>query len=128
MNAILGLGKNAESARDKLNSDPEFRLKARRWEGRFKVVCGDEVLVFQMHEGEVERIEVDPSLFTEADFVISASEDEWEKLTAAEPEPFYQDIYSAWLHHGFSVDGDLEQFFGFHMALRRLQQITRGMD
>lgn len=127
MNSILGLGTTAESAREKLNSDPEFRLKARKWEGRFKIVRGEDVLIFQMHEGEVERIEVDPTLFTQSDFVISASEDEWEKLTAKEPRPFYQDIYSAWLHHGFTVDGDLEQFFGFHMALRRFQQILRGI-
>lgn len=127
MNAILGLGDTVESARNRLNSDPEFRLKARKWEGRFKVVHGEDVLIFQLHEGEVERIETDPTLFTASDFVISASEDEWKKLTEKEPEPFYQDIYSAWLHHGFEVDGDLEQFFAFHMALRRLQQILRGI-
>lgn len=125
MSAILGLGQTAEEARERLNSDPEFRLKARKWEGRFKVVDGDDVAVFQMHEGEVERIEVNPTLFTHSDFSISAPEAEWKKLLEEYPEPFYQDVYSAWLHHGFSVDGDLEQFFAFHMALRRLQQILR---
>lgn len=126
MNAILGLGETTEEARDRLNSDPEFRLKARKWEGRFKIVRGDTVVVFQMHEGEVERVEVNPALFTHSDFTIAAPEAEWDKLLEQEPEPFYQDLYSAWLHHGFSVDGDLEQFFAFHMALRRFQQILRN--
>lgn len=128
MNALIELGGTAEAAQDRLNADPEFRLKARKWEGRFKVVRGDDIVIIQMHEGAVERIEVDPTLFAAADFTISASEDEWAKLLVREPEPFYQDIYSAWLHHGFTVDGDLEQFFGFHMAIRRLQQILRGIE
>ncbi|GAA4282795.1 hypothetical protein GCM10022261_03260 [Brevibacterium daeguense] len=125
MNTILGLGETVDEAQERLNSDQEFRLKARKWEGRFKIVHGETVAVFQMHEGAVERIELNPSLFTHSDFQITASEAEWEKLLQETPEPFYQDIYSAWLHHGFSVDGDLEQFFAFHMALRRLQQILR---
>lgn len=126
MNALIGLGETAEEARYTLNSDSEFRLKSRKWDGRFKVVRGDNVIVIQMHEGAVERIEVNPNLFTHSDFSISATEADWDKLLEKHPAPFYQDIYSAWLHHGFSVDGDLEQFFAFHMALRRLQQILRN--
>lgn len=128
MNALRELGSDVEAVQTRLNADPEFQLKARKWEGRFKIVRGDDVVVVQMHEGRVERIEADPTLFTAADFIISASHDEWNRLLTRDPSPFYQDIYSAWLHHGFTVDGDLEQFFGFHMALRRLQQMMRGIE
>ncbi|WP_144573869.1 hypothetical protein [Brevibacterium jeotgali] len=128
MNALQELGGTAEAALERLNADPEFTLKARKWEGRFKVVRGNDTVVIQMHEGAVDRIEVDPTIFTAADFTIAASKEEWDRLLVREPAPFYQDIYSAWLHHGFTVDGDLEQFFGFHMALRRLQQMLRGIE
>lgn len=128
MNALRELGSGVDAVRDRLNADAEFQLKARKWEGRFKIVRGDDVVVVQMHEGRVERIEEDPTLFTAADFIIAAPEDEWDRLLTRDPSPFYQDIYSAWLHHGFSVNGDLEQFFGFHMALRRLQQMMRGIE
>lgn len=116
---------NIEKLKIDLNSDPEFTLNARLWEGRFKIHIGDVSYVFQMHEGTVERIIDHPDLFTEYDFQISGPADGWEELLAPLPRPFYQDLFSAWLHHGFSIEGDLEQFFGFHMALRRMVQIMR---
>lgn len=116
---------NAEKLKDDLNSDAEFSLNARKWEGRFKLVDSDHSYLFQVHEGMVERIEVDPDMYQQFDFLISGPSEGWDRLLEPEPEPFYQDIYSAWVHHGFSVAGDLEQFFGFHMALRRMEQILR---
>ncbi len=108
-----------------LNSDPEFALNARLWEGRFKLDFGDAAYVFQMHDGKVEKIIDQPDRFTQYDFAISGPREGWDEVLSPEPPPFYQDVFSAWLHHGFSIEGDLEQFFGFHMALRRLQQILR---
>ena len=118
-------GINVEKLKQDLNSDPEFTLNARLWEGRFKLDFGDATYVFQMHNGQVERIIDEPDMFTSFDFVISGPQDGWEELLSSTPKPFYQDIFSAWLHHGFTIQGDLEQFFGFHMALRRMQQIMR---
>jgi hypothetical protein len=116
---------NTEKLKIDLNSDPEFTLNARLWEGRFKLNIGDDPYVFQIHEGKVERIIDQPDMFTEYDFCISGPSEGWEELLAPVPRPFYQDLFSAWLHHGFTVEGDLEQFFGFHMALRRMIQILR---
>jgi hypothetical protein len=116
---------NTEKLKIDLNSDPELILNARLWEGRFKLNIGDDSYVFQMHEGKVERILDQPDMFTEYDFSISGPADGWDELLAPVPKPFYQDLFSAWLHHGFSIEGDLEEFFGFHMALRRMIQILR---
>lgn len=116
---------NTETFRATLNSDAEFSLNARKWEGRFALADDDITYLFQVHEGKVERIEAEPDMYQPFDFSISGPSSGWEKLLEPEPEPFYQDIYSAWVHHGFVVQGDLEQFFAFHMALRRLQQMLR---
>ena len=114
-----------EQLKNELNSDAEFRLNARKWEGRFRVSDEERAYLFQVHEGQVERITEGPDMYQPFDFSIHGPTDGWEKLLRPEPEPFYQDIYSAWVHHGFVVEGDLEQFFGFHMALRRMQQLLR---
>lgn len=116
---------NIEKLKIDLNSDPEFALNARLWEGRFKIRIGDASYVFHMHEGKVERIIDQPDMFTAFDFSISGPSGGWDELLSAAPKPFYQDLFSAWLHHGFTIEGDLEQFFGFHMALRRMIQIMR---
>lgn len=117
---------NTEKLKEELNSDAEFRLNARRWEGRFRLASGDDTsYLFQVHDGRIEKILESPDVFQGFDFSVTGPSQGWDRLLAAEPEPFYQDVFSAWLHHGFSVEGDLEQFFGFHMALRRMQQVLR---
>lgn len=119
------LSLRTETLKDDLNSDAEFLLNARKWEGRFRLADDDATYLFQIHEGRVERIVDGPDMYEPFDFSISGPSAGWAELLAPEPKPFYQDVYSAWVHHGFVVEGDLEQFFGFHMALRRLQQMLR---
>ncbi|QKY68292.1 SCP2 sterol-binding domain-containing protein [Lentibacillus sp. CBA3610] len=126
MSMSLKIGDTTEQIRERLNNDAEFALKARKWEGSFKIIIGEETYVFQMHEGDIERIKHNPPLFTECDFLIYAPTEDWDKILGDNPPPFYQDIFSAWLHHDVTIEGDLEQFFGFHMALRRLFQMARN--
>lgn len=119
------LSLRTEQLKDELDADAEFGLNARKWEGRFRLSDDERSYLFQVHEGRVERIEEDPDMYQPFDFSVHGPTEGWAKLLEPEPAPFYQDVYSAWVHHGFVVEGDLEQFFGFHMALRRLQQILR---
>lgn len=115
-----------EKLKDELNSDAEFRLNARLWEGRFRLSSReDNSYIFYIHDGQVEKIVDNPDIYQDFDFSILGPADGWDKLLSPAPVPFYQDIFSAWIHHGFVVEGDLEQFFGFHMALRRMQQVMR---
>lgn len=116
---------HTEKLKGDLNDDAEFRLNARKWEGRFRVSDDERSYLVQVHEGRVERIVDGPDMYEPFDFAIYGPSAGWAELLQPEPKPFYQDIYSAWVHHGFVVEGDLEQFFGFHMALRRLQQMLR---
>lgn len=119
------LSLHTEKLKDDLNADAEFSLNARKWEGRFLIADDDSSYLFHIHEGVVERIVDSPDMYAPFDFAVRGPSTGWAKLLAPQPEPFYQDVYSAWVHHGFVVEGDLEQFFGFHMALRRLQQMLR---
>ena len=41
------------------------------------------------------------------------------------PRPFYQDVASALFRHGFALGGDVESFFAYHAALRRLIAVLR---
>lgn len=118
MNAFDGKG-----LREALNADPEFQLSARYWNGRVKLDFEDRVYIVHVHDGVVERIEENPTMYDPCDLSISGSSQGWEEVLATTPKPFYQDIYSASVHHDFDIEGDLEQFFGYHAALRRMTQI-----
>ncbi len=120
-------GLKGEDLRVALNTDPEFQLSARYWNGRVKLDFGDRVYIISVHDGVVENIEEDPTMYDPCDLSISASSEGWDKLLAATPRPFYQDMYSASVHHEFDIEGDLEQFFAYHAALRRMTQIMRGL-
>ena len=41
------------------------------------------------------------------------------------PRPFYQDLYAATVHHGFSVSGDTLNYCAYYPALRRLVELMR---
>lgn len=118
---------SGEGLREALNTDPEFQLSARYWNGRVKLDFGDRVYIMSVHDGVVESVEEDPTMYDPADLSISASSEGWDKLLAEMPRPFYQDMYSASVHHDFDIEGDLEQFFAYHAALRRMTQIMRGL-
>lgn len=118
---------NGENLREALNTDPEFQLSARYWNGLVKLDFGDRVYIISVHDGSVENIQEDPTMYDPSDLSISASSEGWDELLAEMPRPFYQDIYSASVHHDFEIEGDLEQFFAYHAALRRMTQIMRGM-
>lgn len=120
-------GLKGEDLREALNTDPEFQLSARYWDGRVKLDFGDRVYIISVHDGVVESVVEDPTMYDPSDLSISASSEEWDELLAATPRPFYQDMYSAAVHHEFDIEGDLEQFFAYHSALRRMTQIMRGL-
>ena len=118
---------DADLLRERLNGDGEFGLAARFWNGRFKLEMGDDHLLVSVHDGHVERIDARPTPFDPWDFLVSGPEDGWAKLLQPLPPPFYQDVWSASFHHGFGIGGDLEQFYAYHAAVRRMTQIMRQL-
>ena len=56
---------------------------------------------------------------------ISADAAEWEKLLAPTPQPFYQDVFGAALHHPVSLGGDFETLYAYYPAIRRVIELLR---
>jgi hypothetical protein len=109
-----------------VNCDPEFRLAARFWNGSFRLgLEPDEGYVFRVRDGVLVEIVAQPSPFEPWDFEIAGPKEGWEKILQPVPPPFYQDVVSAVFRHGFRLGGDLESFFAYHGALRRILEVLR---
>jgi hypothetical protein len=111
---------------DRVNSDAEFRLAARFWNGRFRLGLGaEEAYVFRVRDGQIGEVNRQPTVFDEWDFEISGPAEGWQQILSPTPPPFYQDVASAILRHGFTLGGDVATFFAHHAALRRVIDLLR---
>lgn len=109
-----------------VNADPEFRLAARFWNGGFRLSMGaDEAYLFRVRDGELIRVNRQPTVFDAWDFEIAGPKEGWSEMLRATPRPFYQDPASAIFRHGFTLGGDVESFFAYHAALRRIVAMMR---
>lgn len=117
---------NQTALLDAINSDPEFQLAARYWNGGFRLGMGaDEAYVFRIRDGRVVDLNRQPTPFDAWNFEISGPADGWKQILSPVPPPFYQDVASAVLRHGFTLGGDVESFFAYHGALRRVIDVMR---
>jgi hypothetical protein len=109
-----------------VNADPEFRLAARYWNGSFRLTMGpDEAYLFRVRDGELMNINRQPTVFDAWDFEIAGPQEGWKEIFAETPQPFYQDVAAAVFRHGFTLGGDVESFFAYHAALRRVIAVLR---
>ena len=113
-----------ERLKDSANGDGEFRLHARFWTGTLKIANGPHSTRIDLRDGVISAIE--PWFASLAgDLSISAPPAEWDALLAATPRPFYQDLYAATIHHGFTAAGNRTHFCAYYPALRRLVELMR---
>jgi hypothetical protein len=111
---------------DAINADPEFRLAARFWNGSFRLSMGaEEAYVFRVRDGQIVDLNLRPTVFDAWDFEIQGPKAGWTEILAKVPRPFYQDPASAVFRHGFTLGGDVESFFAYHAALRRVIAVLR---
>jgi hypothetical protein len=109
-----------------INADPEFRMAARFWNGSFRLsIGGEEAYLFRVRDGELAALNRAPTVFDAYDFEIAGPKDGWKEIFAPVPRPFYQDVASAIFRHGFTLGGDVESFFAYHAALRRVIDVLR---
>ncbi|MGE0822269.1 MAG: hypothetical protein AB7G75_05280 [Candidatus Binatia bacterium] len=112
------------------NNDPEFRIAARFWNVNLRLEMGERSVLICIEHGHMTKVIAnDPpfSLLSPANLVVSASTTEWQKFFAPIPKPFYVDLWGATTHHGFTVAGDMDSFYAYYPALRRLFDIMRGL-
>ncbi len=119
---------NERALLDAINGDPEFRLAARYWNGSFRFSIGSgEAYVFRVRDGALVDLNPTPTVFDPWDFEIAGPAEGWSEIFAPVPRPFYQDVASAILRHGFTLGGDVESFFAYHAALRRVVAVMRRL-
>ena len=120
--------KNESAVLDAINGDREFQMAARYWNGSFRWSMGpSEAYLFSVRDGRIAAVNREPTPFDAWDFEIAGSADGWREILAASPKPFYQDVASAMLRHGFTLGGDVESFFAYHAALRRMLAVLRAL-
>ena len=106
------------------NADGEFALHARFWNATIRLDVGRSRYRLDVRDGIV--ADCTPWLGSIAcDLTIGADETEWGRLLEAIPKPFYQDLYAATVHHGFTVSGDQLNYCAYYPALRRLVELMR---
>jgi hypothetical protein len=117
------------------NSDPEFRLCARYWDGLLEFGVGDRVYEITLSEGAVTGVTVsDASPLPEEAAKpgsrrvrISAPDYDWSQLVKTPAPPFYLDYYGASAHHGFELSGDPETLWAYYPAIRRTSDLFRAI-
>jgi hypothetical protein len=107
------------------NADAEFALHARFWNATVKLGVGAANYRLDIRDGAVKGCAPWYGAIA-ADLAIEADEAEWANLLEPMPRPFYQDLYAATIHHGFSVVGDTRNYCAYYPALRRLIELMRG--
>ena len=111
---------------DRVNRDAEFAIAGRDWTATLRLDVGDEHTRLRFEAGALTEIE--PCTENEAcDVFVAAPKEEWEKLLAATPRPFYQDLFGAQLHHDVRLNPDALAYAAYYPALRRLVQILRDV-
>jgi hypothetical protein len=106
------------------NDDGEFAIAARMWEADVMLVSGAEAVHLTVRAGRVTEVAA-ASASAAAPIRIVGPPDGWEKLLRAVPPPFYQDLFGAAAHHGFTIEGAIEDVYPYYAALRRLIEILR---
>jgi hypothetical protein len=44
------------------------------------------------------------------------------------PQPFYQDLFGATVHHGFTLGGDIEDVGPYYPAIQRVIALMRSQE
>ena len=110
---------------DAANDDGEFQIAARLWDGDVVLVSGDDAVRLTITSGRV--VDAGPALKdTSAQIRIIGPAEGWAKLLQPLPPPFYQDLFAAAAHHGFQIDGAIEDAGAYYPALRRLIELLRA--
>lgn len=115
---------------DAANNDPEFRIAARFWNSALRFEMGDAVLHVRLVDGRITTVAPGRpaiELLTPSNICVAAAAAEWQQLLQPIPKPFYVDLWSATAHHGFTVAGDMEMFYAYYPAVRRLIDLMRTL-
>jgi hypothetical protein len=106
-----------------VNSDPEFRLSARHWNGTVGLNLGSNTLLLTFKDGEL--VTAAPTDISLVAIRLTASEDDWSEFFKSKPKPFYQGMLPAVARQGFVLEGDVEMWTAYYGALSRVLTLVR---
>jgi hypothetical protein len=109
-----------------LDEDGEFRLAARFWTGSLGLRIGSTAWTLNLQDGRVATM--GRSRGEEAEIRVEGPESEWLELLAAQPRPFYQDLWGATFRHGVRLEGDAASVAAYYGAIRRLIEVLRALQ
>ena len=108
----------------RLDGDGEFRVAARLWTATVRLDVGAESRALRIEDGRVRSIET-TTKDSPCDVFVSAPAEAWDRMLRPTPAPFYQDLFSASVHHGVSINPDYLDFAAYYPALRRMLEVLR---
>ena len=106
------------------NDDGEFALAARMWDADVVFAGGADTVRMTVRGGRIEEAGEVPRK-TSGAIRISGPEEGWLAMLQPMPRPFYHDLYGAIAHHGFWMEGRIEDVGPYYAALRRLIELAR---
>jgi len=107
------------------NADGEFAVAARMWDGDVVFVSDSDAVRLSMKNGRLDAVAA-VAADSAAQIRVRGPAEGWEKLLRREPPPFYQDLFGAATHHGFAIEGKIEDLGPYYPALRRLIELLRN--
>jgi len=113
-----------QSLAARANADGEFQQQARLWNATLRFDVGTESRALRIEDGRIRSLEPCAS-DAPCDVFVSAAPEEWERLLAPAPRPFYHDLFGAYWRHGFRMNEDMTAWAAYYPALRRLVEILR---
>lgn len=110
-------------------ADGEFNLMARYWTGALRLGFGDEVVEVRLVDGVVAGVDALEGAARASDgpgsIGVAAPAALWDKILAAVPPPFCNDIVPA-AGLGLVISGDDVTFWQYYPAVRRLVELLRA--
>lgn len=112
---------------DRIGGDQEFRLGARHWTGTLALGIGDSLYSLSLADGNLVGVSrsVRDDLTDPQGVRVTAPEEDWVLFLRQPAPPFYLDFSSASRHHNFEISGDVECFWAYFPAIRRVGDLLR---
>lgn len=108
---------DTEVLRRRLEEDGEFRRGARLWTGSFAFQDEASCICIELQDGRLAGV---TSAGGTPDVTITGPAAGWEKVFAAVPPPYYQDLMGGAVgRHGFTFSGDLTTLLAYYAAIQR---------
>ena len=120
--------KRTENIRERINSDPEFRIAARYMSQDILLEADEKQCIFKVGDGVITDIVMNPSPMDPWDFFIKAPVRSWELFLQSVPPPFFHSVFGAAIRQDFKFGGNVEAMFAHYWATQRMLVIMRQLQ